>query len=409
MTKLAARYSVLLPFLLMAAFLQAQTGNGRILGTIKDASGAVVPGAQVSITHKATAQTERTKSNDVGSYLFPSAATGAYEILVEALGMQGWKAELTLFAGQTVEVNAALQVGSTSQTLTVAGDVAPLVTTTSGTLGNVLERERVDQLPLNGRNFQSLVGMTTPGIENAGAIAGFVWGLRYATEFQQDGALLGNRYTGAITASPPGLDGINEIQAETNSASAKVSRPGLVTVTTRSGSNKIHGSLFETARNNGLGLARARTDFYDKPPQLVRNEFGGSFGGPIWIPKIYNGRNRTFFFFNYEGRRIAEGATTEIAVPTAAMVQGNFAGLTNAAGQTLTIYDPFTSTPTGSRTPFPNNQIPITRESPVAKYLFSVTPLPTLPGVNPLVANNWYGPGPDKTDRYTYTLRFDHQ
>ena len=406
----AVRHWAFLPILATGVFLRAQTGNGVIEGTVKDASGAVVPGAQVSITQKATAQTYRTKSNNAGLYFFPSAPLGNYDILIEAKGMQGWKGQLTLLAGQTAEVSSTLPVGSASQTVTVTGDAAPLVDTVNGTLGNVLEHERVEQLPLNGRNFVTLVGMTTPGIEGAGSgPSGFVWGIRYGTEFQQDGALLQDRYVGNTFTRPPGLDSIDEIESQTNSASAKVSRPGLVTVSTRAGTNQFHGSLFETARNNGLGLARARTDYYTKPPQLIRNEFGGSIGGPVWIPKLYNGKDKTFFFFNYETRRNIASATTQIAVPTAAMRQGNFSGLIDSNGHPNTIYDPLTSTPTGSRSPFPNQQIPISRESPVAKALFAITPLPTLPNVNPLAGDNWYGTAPNDTREYTYTMRFDHQ
>ena len=403
----ACAIALLLP---AAVLLYGQSGNGTIRGVVTDSSGAVIPGAQVTITQQQTSVAFRTKTNGVGIFIFPPVSLGPYRILVESPGMEGWQADLTLLAGQTVDLAPALKVGAAADTVTVTGDVAPLVTTTSGTLGNVLERERIDQLPLNGRNFTSLLS-TIPGLEgnNSGANA-FADGIRFGIEIQMDGALMQDRWTGQTFARPPGLDSISEMQATTNASSAKLARPGVVTISTRSGANQIHGSLFETARNNAVGLARARTDYYTEPPHLVRNEFGGSVGGPVWIPKIYNGKNRTFFFFNYEARRQMSASTTQIAVPTEAMRQGNFAGLIDAARQTYTVYDPFSTGPGPNyvRTPYPNQQIPVTQESPVAKFLFAQTPLPTMPGINPLAGYNWYGPAPSATREYTYTMRFDH-
>jgi hypothetical protein len=125
-------------------------------------------------------------------------------------------------------------------------------------------------------------------------------------------------------------------------------------ITTKSGTNEVHGSLFETARNSGLGVARARQDNYTKPPHLVRNEFGLSLGGPVWLPKVYNGRNRTFFFFAYEGYQLRQASTRNIAVPTQAMRNGDFGGLVDGAGRRFTLYDPLTTgaAPTWLRQPF---------------------------------------------------------
>ena len=145
-----------------------------------------------------------------------------------------------------------------------------------------------------------------------------------------------------------------------------MNRPGTVILTTRAGTNQIHGSVFETARNSAIGVARARQDFYPKPPHLVRNEFGASVGGPVYVPGLYNGKTRTFFFFAYEEFRLRQASTRSISMPTAAMREGDFSGLVNAQGQKFTLYDPMTTDSDGMRQPFFSNQIPINRRSPLA-------------------------------------------
>jgi len=388
----------------------AQTGAGNIQGTVKDVTGAVIPHAKVLLTHAQTGRQSETTTNEVGFYLFPSVLIGSYRLRVQAAGMKDWEGELLLQTGQTAVVDPVLTVGATATEITVAGDVTPLVTTTSSTLGSVLERTRIEQLPLNGRFFQTLVQVTTPGIEGA-ASSPRVYGLRAtAMEFLQDGAVLTNRDTGELSGRPPGLDTIEEFRVETNNSSARMNRPATTIINTRSGSNQLHGALFETHRNNAFGVARRREDFYQKPPHLVRNEFGASAGGPIYLPKLYNGRNRTFFFFAYEAYRNLSATTTSTTMPTMAMRQGDFSGLIDSAGRRITLYDPWTTdSRTWQRQPFPNNTIPLSRQSPLAKYLYSVTPPPTHPDVNPLVAANYYGPAVSNRLDHTETTRIDHR
>ncbi|MBM3735754.1 MAG: hypothetical protein FJW39_08200 [Acidobacteria bacterium] len=394
-------------FLAIAALGNAQTGNGSIQGTVRDATGAVIPKAKVKVVHTATARESTSETNEIGFYLFPAMQGGAYELTVEFPGMELWKGQLTLAAGQAAAVESVLKPGATATSVTVAGDVTPLVTTTSPTLATVIERERIEQLPLNGRFITTLIYMTTPGVE-PGSVPR-VYGLRYATELLQDGAVLENREWQSIPARPPGLDTIAEFRSETNNSSAKLNRPGTFMITTRSGTNEIHGSVFHTARNSGLGVARAREDFYLKPPHLVRNEFGASLGGPVWIPKLYNGRNRTFFFFAYEGYQLRQASTRNIAVPTPEFRQGDFSGLIDGVGRRITLYDPLTTDArTWTRQPFTGNRIPTGRQSPLSRYLYSVTPLPTR-GDNPLVTSNWFGLGFNNTKQHTETVRVDHK
>jgi hypothetical protein len=399
--------------LCVTSLLLAQTGNGSVQGTVKDLSGAVVPGARVALEQTATGRTFSTESSSAGLYVFPSLTIGSYKITVESPGLETFRASFVLQAGQTAVIDPQLRVNATTTEVTVSAesvDVTPILTTTAPTLANVVERQRIEQLPINGRFFQNLVQLTTPGVEGTGNPR--VYGLRAgAMEFTQDGASLNHRNTGNISARPPGVDTINEFRVETSVSSAKFNRPASTIVTTKSGSNQVHGSLFWTGRNNGFGVARRRQDFYDAPPQLIRNEYGASVGGPVWLPKIYNGRNKTFFFFAWESFHLRQASTISAQMPTVAMREGDFSGLLDSAGRTIQLYDPWSTgaAPTFSRVPYSNNRIPIARRSPLAAYFYSVTPIPSLPDVNPVVSNNWFGPSPNTQDHVTYTTRIDHR
>ena len=405
---LAAQIVVLLCCALPAS---SQTGAGVIQGVVKDVTNAVIVGAEVTAAHGATGRTSSAKTNEAGLYLFPSSPIGEYSITVVSPGMKTWRGQIVLQVGQTAVVDVVLAVGDTVAEVTVAGDVTPLLTLNNATLGNVLERTRVEQLPLNGRFLQNLVMTTTPGLEGGGGDPR-VYGLAIgAAQYLQDGAALGNRDQGGLAASsrPPGIDTVQEFRVETNNSSAKISRPASIIISTKSGTNQVHGSVFETHRNNAIGLARQRQDTYEKAPQLIRNEFGASLGGPVYLPKIYNGRNRTFFFFSYEGFRQVTGSTVTTTLPTMAMRQGDFSGLVDAAGRRYTLYDPMTTDASWLRQPFPNNQIPAGRQSPTSKYLFGITPAPTLAEVNPLIAANYFAPGGARQLEHTETARIDHQ
>jgi hypothetical protein len=409
-----SRVPVLLILLILCSrSALSQAGLGAIQGTVKDVSGAVVPGAKVAATHVQTARPYTTTSNEVGFYIFPAIQSGDYSITIEAAGMEAFKGTFFLQTGQTAVVDAMLKVGASVTEVTVAADVAPLVTTTAPTLAQVTDRARIDQLPISGRMFQTLVAQTTPGIDGPSMMP-WVWGIKYGLEFVQDGASLENRDIGEINGRPPGMDTIEEFRVETSNSSAKLKRPGTVIVSTRGGSNQLHGSLFEIARNNnlGFGVARARQDRWTRPPHMVRNEFGGSVGAPVYLPKLYNGKNRTFFFYSHESYRALTATTRGAQLPTMAMREGDFSGLVDSSGRRYTLYDPWSTAGAAqnwTRVPFLNNRIPVSRMSPLAKYLYSVTPVPTDPDVNPLVAPNYWHLGPNNRLEWTTTGRVDHR
>jgi hypothetical protein len=260
-----------------------------------------------------------------------------------------------------------------------------------------------------------LAQATVPGLEGGGPRANGLMG--EAMEYSQDGAPMTNRNFGSAgntaQSTLPDPDAVEEMRFETLNSSAQFATPATVLLTTKSGTNQVHGSIFETARNNYFGIAKARQDPSNLvAPKLIRNEFGGSVGGPVWIPKLYDGKNRTFFFFAYERFSLRRASQQLMYVPTVPMRNGDFSGLINGAGILQQLYDPNTTQSQAdqySRLPFPNNQIPLSRISPLAKYMFSVIPRANLPNVNPLVDLNYNGFNTFYTDDSTYTVRVDHQ
>ena len=406
-------YRFALLIAMFALTLTAQTGSGRVQGVVRDATSAVIAGASVTIVNTATAVKSSTTSNEAGFFAFPPVVPGSYGIKIEATGMETWEGKFLLQVGQTAEISLVLRVGAVSTHVTVAGEAAPLVPTTDATLSENLERTRIEQLPSDGRSIANLVMMATPGLYGGqdGNINPINMGLRDGVELYQDGAVIKNRDVGDWSGRLPGVDSVEELRVETSMSSAQFDRPGSVILSTKSGTNGVHGSLFETNRNSGIGVARRRQDFFTKPPHYVRNEFGGSMGGPVYIPKLYNGKNRTFFFTSYEALRLVSASTFSTSMQTDAMRQGDYSGLVDSLGRLTTIYDPLSTgaAPAWIRTPFPNNTIPVTRESPNAKYLLSVMPEPTFPNVNPSVASNWFGVTPSATSDYMVTSRIDQR
>src|SRR5437016_3558242 len=258
----------------------AQTANGIIKGTVFDASKAVVPGAQVTITNPNTNVSSKTQTNEAGIYYVGAVQPGPYTILVEVTGFKKWEGKIQLQVGQTAVVDVALELGSAESTVEVVG-AAPTITTESGEISNVKDSQRIQQLPLNGRQISNLFNLT-PGVEGAGnpRVNGMKVG---STEMLVDGVSIVDRFGGGIARVQPALDTVQEFRIETVGSNAQYSRPATITLLTKSGTNAFHGSVFETLRNNGGGLrARQRQDG-DTSAKLIRNEFGVSAGGPVYL------------------------------------------------------------------------------------------------------------------------------
>ena len=402
---------------------QSSGGGGTIQGAVHDSSGAVVPSAKLTISNLGTGVTTSSVTNKEGYFSTPSLIIGTYQVKVSSPGMKTWEAALTLETGKIAEISPVLSPGQVTETVVVTSSVA-LVNTTDPTQGSTLDASRIQELPVNGRSLLTLIEDVTPGVEGS-RVNGL---MNYSVDFVQDGAGANNRENGGALGLQ-GLDSIGEVRVETSTSSARYNRPASVIVTTKSGTNKLHGAVYETVRNNAFGVARARQDvnLNGEPystPKLIRNEFGGSMGGPVVLPsfglngkRLYNGMNRTFWFFSREGAEQRQGSTRDYAVPTAAMRNGNFGGISDSLGRALTLYDPLTtSTQTAAngrvfanRLPFNGNVIPINRISPLAKFIYEITPFPS-DITNPLVTTNLKIPVPSSnTSSAPTTIRMDHR
>ena len=391
---------------LAALPMAAQTGLGIVRGTVQDTTKAVLPGAKVRLTNTATGVAQEGQTNSVGLYYFGSVQIGAYELIIEAQGFKKWDGTLTVQAGQSVVVDPTMEVGSLQSTVEVTG-ATPVIATEGAQVSDVKDALRIHDLPLNGRTISQLFDLT-PGV--VGGANPRTNGMKVgSTEIVLDGMSYVDRFGGGISRVQPGLDTIQEFRVETAGSGAQFSRPATIELVTRGGTNELHGSLFEVLRNNADGLrARQRQDG-NTPVKLIRNEFGGSAGGPVLIPKLYNGKNKTFWFFDWEGLRQRQAKFAITGVPTAAMWNGDLSNITDSSGSKYTIYDPATTGANGSRAPFPNNVIPVSRLSPYAKIFQSVTPTPNIAGaLNPWTDQNFQTYYSKPINQHSLTIRADH-
>jgi hypothetical protein len=382
-----------------------QTTVGVVRGTVHDQAGAVVPNAAVTLQNLETNSSRRTNSDESGLYDFPNVPPGKYQLTVEQAGFKKWSGNLELQVQQTAVVDPALEVGDVASRVEVTG-VTPVISPESSSIANVTEAQRIRELPLNGLDITNLFQLT-PGVEGSGSPR--VNGLKAGgAEILQDGGSIVDRMSGGLPRIQPGLDTIQEFNVDMNST-AQFSRPATITIVTKSGTNQLHGSLFEKFRNNADGLrARSRSDG-NVQARYNRNEFGASAGGPLLFPKLYHGKDKTFWFFSYQGQRLRQYTYAADDVPTQAMWNGDFSGLRDAQGNQYTIYDPYSTTANGTRTPFAGNQIPSSVASnSLFDYLAKHTPLPTT-STNPLAGNNYFATAAQPYDINQYTGKLDHR
>ncbi|HWC01106.1 MAG TPA: carboxypeptidase-like regulatory domain-containing protein, partial [Bryobacteraceae bacterium] len=393
---------------IVPAFLpvRAQTGAGTIRGTVQDASQAVVPGAKIRLTNQDTNVTQESTSSAAGIYYFGGLQPGRYQVSVEASGFKRWSGTLLLAVGQTAAVDVNLEVGSLANTVEVSG-ASPLINTETMGVADVKDSLRIHQLPLNGRDVTNLFNLT-PGVEGGGPSPRVNGGKVGSTEILQDGISQVDRFGGGMTRVRPGLDTVQEFRIETSGSSAKYAHPATVLLVTKSGTNSLHGSVFETFRDNAGGLrARQRQDG-NTPAKYIRNEFGASAGGPVFIPKLYNGKDKSFWFFSYEGMRLRQSYFDQDYVPTAQMWNGDFSQVVDNSGNRTHIYDPTTTNAQGLRMPFPGDIIPQSRISPFFGVMKSVTNTPTT-ATNPFQDYNLFTFYPLQQNNDTFTVKGDQK
>ncbi|MFN7543431.1 MAG: carboxypeptidase regulatory-like domain-containing protein [Acidobacteriota bacterium] len=413
-------------FLILAALacsIHAQQTAGTLTGAVTDATGAVIPGAVIKAVNLATNAARETVSDASGNYTIPFLPAGEYTVTLTAKGFQSQKiASLTLQVQQSLRQDFSLKVGEVSESISVDASAAVLQTD-NAVVGTVIDATKVVQLPLNGRNFVQLAQLI-PGVQ-AGT-PGSITVRRGRGSIGQQSAAFGetgmsangardtaNRYFidgiefmdyDAMTFSfSPSIDSLSEFKVETSSYGAESGGApgGQVNLITRRGTNQYRGTLWLFNRNDAL------TQSYDaiagrgvSNPRLNRNQFGVNFGGPVYIPKVYNGKDKTFFFFNWEEGRLLQAANPGLRiVATEAQRNGDFRGLLNATSrQPLTLRDPLNAGIVG-------NVIPLSRLSPQARAFIQFTPLPnTQQGLQNFISQRPTG----LSQQDTYTGRVDH-
>lgn len=381
---------------------------GSFTGVVTDPSGGVAPNVSVTAKNSGTSAVFTAHTDAEGVYWIRNLPVGVYDLTGELPGFQKFDVKnVRVQVDEVVRVDMRLTVGSTTETVTVAG-AAAVVDTTSATLKAVVDQQRIEELPLNGRNATQLMRLIT-GVTNdpnANVTSGTTYpgtnpvsvnGNRSnTTNYILDGAQNNDLYSNA--PSPlPNPDALQEFSVQTNNFSAEFGRQsgGIVNAVTRSGTNQYHGSLFEYVRNNSLNAANFFAPIVNGAKLtdgLKRNQFGGTWGGPASIPKLYKGKDRTFFFFSYQGTLTRRTPTTNsLIVPTAAQRTGDFSGLAPK-----TIRDPSTNLP------YAGNIIPASQLNPISMYIVNnALPLPSS-GTRTFVAV------PQPTDDHQVTARGDH-
>jgi hypothetical protein len=376
---------------------RAQVAGGTITGVVKDQAAASVPGATVTVTDAATNRQRVVTSSREGVYAATGLAPGTYRVDVELSGFKPLRRSgIQLETGETAQIDVALEVGDVREQVTVTDD-APVVRTTTASLGAVVDHEQVVQLPLNGRSFILLAslapGVAMPASSPLPRING---GRPRTNEYLFDGISVLQPEPGQVAFFPV-IDAIQEFKIESNSPAAEFGRfnGGVINLTTKSGANAFHGDGFEFFRNEALNARNYFQSTIPAKPEYRRNQFGGTTGGPLV-------KDHTFFFVDYQGQRQSIGRTQISVVPTLLQRQGIF---TEAiAGRVPAIFDP-TSAPGAGRTAFANNTIPTNRIDPIALALLQRYPLPTSSGTS----NNYSRTDNEIDNQDQWDVRLDHR
>ncbi|WP_213806096.1 carboxypeptidase-like regulatory domain-containing protein [Granulicella sp. dw_53] len=393
-------------FLALTVSAIAQVEKGRFVGRITDPQDAGVPGASVKVTNAGTNIVQTAVADGSGNFVITPVEAGFYSLSVTAPGFETTtSSNIEVQVGQIVREDLKLRVGSSTVTVEVT-TAQPLLTTDSATVGQVITNQQLTDLPLNGRGFFRLAQLTPgaallaptgnslairPEVVNGNTISGIRGS---ATSFLLDGVDVSEQHQGG-TFIQTSIDALQEFSIQQSPYSAEYNRGGaFFNATVKSGTNRYHGGIFEFIRNDKLD---ARNFFALTRQILKRNQFGGDLGGPVVIPHLYSGKDRTFFFFNYEGQRLRQGLIFNSIVPNDAQRNGNFG--------TKTIYDPLlTTTVNGNpvRVPFANNTIPTARLSSAALAIQQFNPRQNTS------AGTFSATPSQAIDFNQYTLRLDH-
>jgi len=400
----------------------SQSFQGSLRGRVIDPNGAATPQAKVTITDEATASTRATITNDQGEYTFAALNPATYSLTVEAVGFKRLDLRGVVVATQTaITVDVVLELGEVSESVNVTAE-APLLQAADASTGQVIDSQKITDLPILGRNVfftgklaQAVVFVANPKFarmqdQNGNSQVSIAGGPLRTNNYLLDGiSITDSNNRAVILPSPEAVQGL-KLQASTYDAEASRSGGGAFNTLLRSGSNELHGSAVGHIRQtdwlaNDFFANRAGKPIADQPFR----DWAGSLGGPIYIPRIYDGRNKTFFFITTEAYRQRDGSTSVLSVPTPLELTGNFSQSLAKSGAQQIIYDPLTtSLTTGSRQQFPNNVIPANRLNGVGQALASYFPAPNATTAYYGAPNyNFTGSYPNRGDQSTW--KADHQ
>jgi len=405
--KFSCRFLALAVLCAAGAFPQV---SSRIRGMVRDASDAVMQNVKVTVTDVNRGTVLVTETNESGQYSFPNLTVGDYRVSAESAGFKKAATDvIKVDVNQSVEVNLRLEPGQLTETVEVQG-AAPLIQTSDSQIGNLIENKKIVELPLAARDFMQLTLLSAGVSESNGNRRHQTERATWIGSFSVHGhnptynqylfdGLPGKEAAHQTNIFAPSVDSIQEIKVETANYSAEFGGEagGFLNVVTKSGSNSIHGALFEFVRNDYWD---ARDSFADRKAQLNRNTFGGTIGGKIV-------RDKLFYFTSVESMRLRQGFTQNTTVPTPAMRDGDFSALlgTDASSRTpIAIFD------WTNRTPFPGNILPKSRMHPLpVRFVSEFVPLPIRPGIGGILPNaNYQSLAPQETRTDQWLTRIDH-
>jgi hypothetical protein len=424
------RVLILVAVFILSILSSAQEHRARLSGVVQDSSGAIVPGASVLARETTTNSVSEARTNEAGTYAIPFLLPGTYTVEVE---MRGFKKitqrSVELRVADRVQLDFRLETGDVQDTVTVSGE-APLLESATASRGTVIGRAQVQDLPLIGRN-PFMLSLLAPGVTwsqsrpsqgsvpFANGAMDVIWinGARpLGTEFLLDGVPNSNtEVTGPNNLSfVPSPDSTAEFRVQTNNYDAQYGRTsgGVINVSTRSGTNQLHGSLYHYLRNAAFNANLSESNRIGVPRTAYRwNQPGLAITGPVYIPKLYNGKDRTFFTFTWE--KILENAPSPATqtVPTALQRNGDFSQTVAGNLQPITLFDPASvSTANGAsvRNVFPGSIIPANRMNPISRRLVQYYPLPNNPGNSRGFNNSIIAPNDRQEEYDQFIARIDH-
>ena len=381
--------------MLFASIAMAQDFRATITGRVTDSNKAAIPSAQVQVKNIGTNEITSATTDSEGNYKAPFLRPGSYSVIVEATGFKrAVRDKVELVISQVATLDFTLETGAISEQVTVQGD-APVIETATADRGGVIDRQKVIELPLNARN-PFMLGVLTAGVNfngasiwqrpfDNGAIA--EWTINGSqsrgNEFLLDGAPNNGQAGGNNIAYVPPVDSVQDFKIMTNTYDAQYGKTtgGIINVNLKSGTNAFHGSVYEFMRRAPLDATDFRLKARGAPKaEHYLDQYGGQVEGPIRVPWLYDGRDKTFFMFNYEGYREGVPQPLTLSTPAAEFLDGDFSKLVDRTGRQIVIYDPLTGNAANNytRSPFPGNKIPTNRINPIARKILSYYPKPTV-------------------------------